>query len=188
MEMINAIKHRCSTRKYKREQIKREELDLIIEAARKAPTGLNDRKAKIYVFQDTLKISELGKVLADAVSRGNADGVSPDKASFMQEDNYNFCHHAPTFLIITYEKNNYNSLANTGCILENAMLQATDLGIGSCWINIVKRCAKDEGLKSFMKQFGFTENEEITGGLALGYPDEEFRENPKKDGNEVVWI
>lgn len=188
MEMINAIIRRCSTRKYKPEQIKRDELELIIEAARKAPTGLNDRKAKIYVFQDPHKISELGNVLADAVLRGNADGVSPDKAALMHNENHHFCYHAPTFLVITYEKGNYNSLANTGCILENAMLEATDIGIGSCWINLVKRCSRDEGLKNFMKQFGFDEDEEITGGLALGYPDGEFKENPKKDGNEVVWI
>lgn len=188
MEMLNAIRRRCSTRKFKSEQIKMEELKLIIEAARKAPTGQNERKAKIYVFQDQAKISELGKVLLQAALSGNADGISKDKAVFMKNESYHFCYHAPTFLVITYEKGNYNSLANTGCILENAMLQATDLGIGSCWINIVRRCAKDEGLKSFMKQFGFTDNDEITGGLALGYPDGEFKANPKQDGNEVVWI
>lgn len=187
MEMLKAIRQRCSTRKYKPEQIKREELELIIEAARKAPTGLNDRKAKIYVFQDPVKIRELGKVLVEAALKGNADGIPKDKAGFMQNENYHFCYYAPTFLLITYEKGNYNSLANTGCLLENAMLQATDLGVGSCWINLVRRSAKDEGLQNFMKQFGFTDNEEITGGLALGYPDEAFKVNPKKDGNEVVW-
>lgn len=187
MEMLKAIQQRCSTRKYKPEQIKREELELIIEAARRAPTGLDDRKAKIYVFQDPLKIRELGKVLVEAVLKGNADGISRDKAGFMQSEDYHFCYHAPTFLLITYEKGNYNSLPNTGCLLENAMLQATDLGIGSCWINLVRRCGKDEGLQNFMKQFGFTDDEEITGGLALGYPDEAFKVNPKEEGNEVVW-
>lgn len=186
--MLDAIKNRCSVRKYKPEQIKDEELNTILEAARMAPSGKNDRKAKIYVFQNPEKMEELGRIFLEAALAGNAEGIPAAMASFMKRKTYHFCFHAPTFLLVTYEKENYNALANTACLLENAMLAATELSIGSCYLNMGRRCAKDEGLQNFLKQFGYTDEEEVTGGLALGYPDGEPTRNKKTAGNEIVWI
>ena len=51
MEFEKVIRERTAIRKFKDEQIKKEELDSILEAGRLAPTAKNIQPQKIYVVQ-----------------------------------------------------------------------------------------------------------------------------------------
>lgn len=185
MKIIDAIEKRCSTRKFQEKQISKEELDIILEAARMAPSGKNERSNKIYVLQNKETIQRLNDVLIEAVKRGNAIGVPAD-AKFV--DNYSFCYNAPTFLLMTHKKDSINEFADAGCLMENAMLQATELGIGTCWINLVRRGQKDPEVQKILKDFGMGEDEIVTGSLSVGYPVVPFKQKINKTGNEVVFV
>ena len=68
------------------------------------------------------------------------------------------------------------------------MLQAAELGIGTCWINTLRRTALDPGVHAFLKTVGLGEQEEITGGLAVGYPEAPLKIHAAAFGNEAVWL
>lgn len=188
MEIIRAIQTRCSTREFENRQIEQEKLSLIIEAARMAPSGMNERGNRIYVFEDEKTLEVINKALIQAVLNGNVVGMNADSAKFVQKEGFSFCRHSPIFLLTTYTKDIYNAYVNGGCLLENAMLQACELGIGSCFINMVRRAENDPSLRKLLKGYGVEETEIITGGLAIGYPAVSFTTNKKTEGNEVIRI
>ena len=108
-EVLNNILTRRSIRKFKPEQIKDEELDLILKAGIYAPSGMNRQSLKFTVLQDKEKIEALEKVVRKALGR---------------DEGYNF-YAPPTLILLSNEKVNTNGLADCSCALENLFLMAT---------------------------------------------------------------
>ena len=101
-------------------------------------------------------------------------------------DSYNFFYHAPTLLIVTSPADAYNAFADCGCVLENAMIQAADLGIGTCWVNNVRRCQKDAAVRKLLSELGVAEDEIVTGSLAIGYPVHELKGKNQEKGQLIL--
>lgn len=188
MKILNAISKRHSTRAFRPEMIADDELETIIEAGRLAPTGMNDRANRIYVFRQGEALDRLQTALVNAASRGSADGITKEKAEKMRNDGYSFCYGAPCFILTTHRGNQYNALSNGACMLENMMIQAQESGIGVCWINLVRRAQNDEEVRTVLRKFGIDDDEFVTGGLAAGYADGDYSHEHTEEGNEVIYI
>ncbi len=76
-KMLKFIKSRRSTRSFKKEQVSKETLDLILQAGRYSPTGSNLQDVSIIVVQD--KIQELRKIVLEQLGKV-ADGILSDPA------------------------------------------------------------------------------------------------------------
>ncbi len=75
-----------------------------------------------------------------------------------------------------------NAVQDASCVLENMMLAAHALGVGSCWINREREMfATEEGV-ALMKQWGLPEGLCGVGALSLGYPAAE--PSPRKPRKE----
>lgn len=117
MELMKAIAARRSVRSYKQEQISDEQLDSILKAGCAAPVGKNlYENLRITVIQDNSVLSEISSHLM---------------AMMHTEDDP--LYGAPTLIIISSKPMPFPGieLADTGCILENMMLEATEQGLGS---------------------------------------------------------
>ena len=83
-------------------------------------------------------------------------------------------------------------MADCACALENMMVAANALDLGSCWINQLHWLTEEPQLREYLKQLGMKENEQVYGAVALGYPDTEdglpVRTPLPRTGNEVVRI
>ena len=77
-----------------------------------------------------------------------------------------------------------------GIVLENMMIAANALDLGSCWINQLHWLDDNEEIRSFMKAYGLQDDENITGGLILGYPESGMPERKplERTGNPVTWV
>ena len=188
MEVLKAIADRCSVRTYRPEQITDDELQAVVEAARMAPSGMNARMTRLYVIQSPEVLEKFARAVAVATKEGRAEGVGPKRAASIDVASYNFFYHAPTLIIATAPKGAYNAFADCGCVLENAMIQATALGLGTCWVNNVRRCQKDAAVRELMLSIGMHEDEIVTGSLALGYPAAELKGKNQAAGHEVNYI
>jgi nitroreductase len=103
---------------------------------------------------------------------------------------YVFHYHAPVFIVTANQKGYGNAMADSACALENMMLAANELNLGSCWINQLHWLDDHAVIRNFLKPFGLGETETITGGLVLGYPaqGQPDREPLKRTGNPVTWV
>jgi len=154
-EVLENILSRRSVRSFKSEQIKDEELNLILKAGTNAPSGMNKQSWQFTVIQNKSKIESLAKVIREALGR---------------DAGYNF-YAPPTLILLSNEKDNTNGLADCACALENIFLMAHSLNIGSCWINQLKTICDEATVREILTSFDIPENHIVWGMAAIGYSD-----------------
>lgn len=152
-ETVDAILNRRSIRSYQAEQISKNELETILEAGRYAPSGMNQQSARAVVIQSK---SEMEKLVALA------------KTATHREQNPFY--DAPTVILVFAKQSNLTPVEDGCTAIENMFLAAQSLSIGTCWIYAVTAMfASSEG-KTWMQEHGVSEDFEIVGSLAVGYP------------------
>ena len=119
MDFLELAAARYSVRKYKEQMIEDEKVEKILEAGRLAPTAVNFQPQKIYVLKSKEAMEKLSTVCQ-----------------------YTFG--APQALLICYDeerawKNRFREGYNSGevdsaIVATHMMLEAWELGIGSCWV------------------------------------------------------
>lgn len=103
---------------------------------------------------------------------------------------YVFHYNAPVLIVTANKKDYGNAMADSACALENMMIAANALDLGTCWINQLHWLTEHEEVQTYMKGLGLKDNETITGGLILGYGFDGLpvRTELKRTGNPVTWI
>lgn len=168
---LDTIKTRRSIRKYKSDAIPEEILNKIIEAGSYAPSGMGR--------QPVIILAVTNKELRDRLSKLNAAGMHSTSDPF---------YGAPVVLVVLADKNAPTHVYDGSLVMENLMLAAHDLGIGSCWIHRAKEVFESEEGKEILKSLGIEGDYEGIGNCILGYTDgEEPQAKPRKD-NFVYWV
>ena len=112
--------------------------------------------------------------------------------SASKKGGYVFCYNAPVLIVAANRKNYGNNIADCACAIENMMVAANALDLGSCWINQLKWLNEDPDILDYFRGFGLKEEERIYGALILGYPATlsglPNRNRMDLKGNEVTWI
>ena len=194
MEALEAILTRRSTRKYKNAGLDRELIEKVIEAGRYAPSGSNSQSTHFIVITDKTVLSELAELVkhefAGMEIKEDTYISLKNSINAAKSGNYMFYYDAPV-LIVTANRGGYgNAIADSACALENMMIAANALDLGSCWINQLHWLDKNEAVRNFLQDKGLKEEETITGGLIIGYPDGDLPNRTPLDrkGNPVTWI
>ena len=95
---------------------------------------------------------------------------------------------APVVLVVLVDKN-CTTYENDGeLVIQNIMLAATDLGIGSCYIWRAKQVFESEEGKQFLADYGIEGDYEGVGNVILGYADCETPKAPPRKENWVYRI
>lgn len=163
---LSIIKTRRSCRKYTDRQVSDELLAAVTEAGTYAPTGHGSQSPFIVAVQN--------EELRGRLSAMNA------KVMGVESDPY---YGAPTFLLVFAPADNPNAVKDGSCVLENMMLAAHALGLGSCWINREQEMFDTPEGRQLMAEWGLPEGLMGVGALSLGYPDGDTRPaKPRKDG------
>ena len=105
---------------------------------------------------------------------------------------YVFHYNCPV-LIVTANKAGYgNNIADCACALENMMLMANALDLGSVWINQLRWLNENPVLLEEMKRLGMEADERVYGALALGYADTQnglpVRIPLERTGNRITMV
>ncbi|MBP3871171.1 MAG: nitroreductase [Faecalicoccus sp.] len=195
MNTLDIIKTRRSTRKFKDVPVEEELLNQVIEAGRYAPSGGNSQSTHFIVIKNKEVLDELAEIVKEAFAKMEiTEGMYRSMASSIHQSktgNYIFHYNAPILIITANQKEYSNNIADCACALENMMIMANSLNLGSCWINQLKWLNEDETILA-LKNLGLKEEERVYASLALGYPDTkdglpERTPLPRK-GNEITIV
>lgn len=190
--VIDIILKRRSVRKFLEKQISANDLDRIVEAGRYAPSGGNNQFTTFLVIQNEKILTELAELVEQQFCRMEVeDGMYQSlKNSILlsKKGGYVFHYHAPTLVILANRRGYDNAMADCAAAMENMMLAATSLGIGSCWINQLKWLSDNSEVQNYLKSLGIGEGEQVMGSVALGYGEWKNLNAPKRTGNPVVYI
>lgn len=191
-EIIHCIKTRRSCRRFTEEQLPEKELEAILEAGRYAPSGGNNQSCHLLVIQNKSILQELTELVQQEFSKMEVyEGMYKSiRASILasQKGKYDFYYNAPTLVVVANKKNYGNALADSACLLENMMLAAASLNIGSCWINQLRWLDDNQEIREFLKKLGLGEDETVCGSLALGMKVVDDHEPLKRVGNPVTYV
>ncbi len=196
MNVYDAIVTRRSTRSYSSETVDQQLLDTIIDAGRMAPSGGNSQTCHFIVITNKDLLQKLAKMVKNCFAAMEVtDGMYKSIASAItraKTGNYVFHYGAPCLIVMANEKNYGNNMADCSCALENMMIMANELDLGTCWINQLRWLNEDAGLLKLFRELGMKDNERIYGSLAVGYPATEdglpVRKPLPRTGNEVTYI
>ena len=142
--------NRRSSRKFTDEPVTREELDKILQAALLAPTSMNRKPCNFLVVERKETLVELSK----AKNHGAQLLAGADKAIVVLAD---------TFVADTW-------CEDSSIALTYMHLMATDLGLGSCWVQIHLRDRDGVDAEDIVKDIVKVDPQyRIVGILALGH-------------------
>ena len=154
MDTFENIKTRRSVRKFKSDPVPQELLDQIIEAGLYAPSGMGR--------QATVIISVTNKDVRNKLSGLNAKIMGADTDPF---------YGAPAVLIVLAKKDCPTGIYDGSLVMQNLMLAAHELGLGSCWIHRAKEVFDMPEGKEILKSLGIDEEYEGIGHCIIGYTD-----------------
>jgi nitroreductase len=167
MSVLNVIKERRSIRRFKKEPISNEDAEMILDAARLAPSGGNQQRWK-FVYVDDPRVLRM--------IRNCSPGLYGEPTSVI-------------VIGISEESRAFNGtgyrdiigILDAGFAAENILLAAHSLGLGGCAIaSFNEICIKKilnapEGWKPILL-------------VSLGHPDVLPRIPPKKKLFEIVYL
>ena len=194
MEALEAILTRRSTRRFSAEMPDKKTVEAIIDAGRHAPSGGNNQTTHFIVISDPAVLSELVVLVREAFSKME---VYPGMYSSMKSNviaakagKLVFHYNAPILIVTANRKGYGNALADSACALENMMIAANAMDLGTCWINQLHWLDEDPVIREYMLGLGLEENETITGGLVIGYGEGGLpvRSELPRTGNPVTWV
>lgn len=188
------IKSRRSTRRFQDRAVEREKIEQVLEAGRYAPSGGNSQSTHFLVISNPDVLNRLINLVREAfAAMEETPGMYGSIAASIRASkagNYVFHYHAPVLILTANQKNYGNNIADCACALENMMLQANALDLGSVWINQLKWLNEDSTILAYLQSLGLNPEERVYGGLALGYALDGLPNRTPADrhGNPVTWI
>ena len=196
MNAWELIQSRRSTRAYKQTAVEREKLEQIIEAGRYAPSGGNSQTTHFIVIQKKEVLDKLAELVKQEFAKMEVEeGMYVSMVHSIEtakKGTYIFHYDAPVLIVTANQKDYGNNIADCACALENMMLMANDLDLGSCWINQLRWLNENPVLLAYLRDLGLENNERVYGALAVGYPAAEdglpVRTPLPRKGNPVTWI
>jgi nitroreductase len=159
MALLDLIRQRKSVRDFLDKPVEREKIMMCLEAARLAPSESNSQPWRFIVVDD----KELKNRLCDAAFGG---------LYFINT----FCKTAPVIVAVISEKSKFIArvggmfrgikyyLIDIGITCEHFVLEAEELGLGTCWIGWFN----ERAVKSVLN---IPQNKKIDILIALGYYD-----------------
>lgn len=156
MDYTTLITSRYSVRSFNKTSIKPEHLSLILKAGQVAPTAGNRQPQRILVVQQAETISQLAEATPYTFDAPCILAVCADLQQCWIRSTDGFC----------------SNLADTAIVTTQMMLQAWDIGIGSCWV-----CAFDP--IKVRKTLNIPDHFQIDCLLPMGYPSPNAKPGPK---------
>lgn len=143
---MDIINKRRSIRDFKDTDISKDTIELLLKAGMQAPSAKNQQPWAFLVIKDKSKLEKLS-VVSNLFLKCNV-------AIFLLIDNLK---------ATTPEM----APADMGACTQNILLEATSMGIGSCWIGTDGR---ENRIKVFREVLGISERYKPFSTIVLGYP------------------
>ncbi|MGM9991575.1 MAG: nitroreductase family protein [Candidatus Bruticola sp.] len=169
MKITEAIAKRRSVRRYKAgEVIPREHFKQILEAAMMAPSACNSRPWEFYVVSDRQTLNRLQKVMPYASMLSTASAA------------------IVVYALPEVQKGGIPEgywVVDCGACTENILLEAANLGYGTCWCGVYPKEKNIEGICSVLGTKGVPYSL-----IAIGVPDEDPAARGHYEASKVHFI
>lgn len=178
--VIEAIEARRSIRAYKDTPVEREKLELLAKCGVLAPSAMNRQEWEVRVVDSKEWIDA-----ATATYLKSVEGT--DKAKYMLTPTFkNIFRNSPAVIFVAAPEGLFAG-ENVGCLAQNVMLAATELGLGTCFLGSVQMIFAEPAMAEHLASLGFSDGYRLRYALAVGYPDE-APEAKQRDMSKIKFV
>ena len=169
MDFLTLVNKRQSTRKYADKPVDRELIDKCLEAARLAPSARNSQPWSFIILDNPEIIQRVSQKAFSGIYQMTR-----------------FAGKAPVLIVVITEKADYvtrmgnlirnirYSLIDIGIAVEHLVLQAEELGLGTCWLGWFSA-------RGVRKALHLPRSKKIDILISLGFPlDPDYRKERKR--------
>lgn len=157
MNTLECIEKRLSIRNFDARDVEREKLEIICKAGLEAPTAMNSREIVLTVVRG----ERLARLNAE-MERLMPEGM---RTRFYSDGKFDFYRGGNALIVVSLGRGSIMPEQNTGCIMENMYLAATEIGLGACWINQFYNVRSE----TVMSLLALEEGYRPYAGLSVGY-------------------
>jgi Nitroreductase len=181
---LQIISKRRSCRSFTTEQISDQDIKVLIQAGQGAPIGMNFiDKIQLYVIKN--------KEILNDLEQNTLNYFSDPKRQIANHKIKSALYQAPALIIVAiekldgpFEKGQYCSAA---CILENMILAATEMEIGSVYLSGVTTALNEN--RALLTKLGIPEDYQAASAIAIGRPAKELKARDiTKERIAIKWL
>lgn len=200
---MKIIQDRRSIRHYTDEPVSEEHLEMILEAARQAPSGENAQPWRFIIVNDPATRKQLGAIAGGGSGRrftaefvthkmqerfSSLEDEAKKKAIFEKLTSGRvsaFLADAPVSLVVCGRKDVWDLPYDTAAAMENMLLMVTALGLGACWV--IAPCIDIRDEERVKDLLGVPEGIKVVSIIAIGHTTRSPRPRPRFALNELVY-
>ncbi len=200
---MKAIQDRRSVRDFTPEPVSDHDLDLILEAARQAPSGENAQPWRFIVVKDEATRKKMGAIAGGGSGRrftaefvtkkmqerfANLQDEAKRQAAFQKLTSgqvSTFMADAPVNLVVCGKKDVWDMPYDTSAAIENILLMVTGLGLGACWV--IAPCIDIRDEERIKDLLGIPEGYKAVSILSIGHQTRAHKPRPRLPINELVF-
>lgn len=178
--VIEAIEARRSVRAYKDTPVEHEKLELLAKCGVLAPSAMNRQEWEVRIVENKAWIDGATATYLKAI-----EGTG--KADYMLTPTFKNIFRNAAAVIFVGAPDGVFSGENVGCMAQNIMLAATELGLGTCFLGSVQMMFAEPAMAEHLQSLGFSDGYKLRYALAVGYPDESPEAKPR-DMSKIKFV
>lgn len=167
--IMGAIKSRRSIRNFEDRPVSESAISTILEAATYAPTAVNMQPWKFTLIANKNKMKKLSDLAKPALISVLPDGGNEAFIGLkrkLSDSQFNVFYDAPLLVFVAGVKTPF-SIYDCSMAVQNMMLAAFSIGLGSCWIGSAVTLANDPQIKA---ELGIPDDHQVYSAVIFGYP------------------
>jgi nitroreductase len=200
---MKVIQDRRSIREFTDEPVSDQDLDMILEAARQAPSGENSQPWRFIIVKDEAMRKKMGAIAGGGSGRrftsefvtkkmqerfANLQDEAKRQAAFAKLTSGQvsaFMADAPVNIVVCGKKDVWDMPYDTSAAIENMLLMVTALDLGACWV--IAPCIDIRDEERIKALLAIPESFKAVSILSLGHPTRPHRQRPRLPITELVF-
>lgn len=200
---MKVIQDRRSIREFTDEPVSDQDLDLILEAARQAPSGENAQPWRFIIVKDEGMRKKMGAIAGGGSGRrftsefvtkkmqerfANLQDETKKQAAFAKLTSGQvsaFMADAPVNIVVCGKKDVWDMPYDTSAAIENILLMVTALDLGACWV--IAPCIDIRDEERIKALLGIPEGFKAVSIISVGHQTRPHRQRPRLPIHELVF-
>lgn len=200
---LKVIQDRRSIREFTPEDVSDQDLDMILESGRQAPSGENAQPWRFIIVRDREMRLKLGALAGGGSGRrftsefvtkkmqerfSNLQDEEKRKAAFQKLTSGQvsaFMADAPVNIVVCGKKDVWDMPYDTSAAIENMLLMVTALGLGACWV--IAPCIDIRDEERVKALLGMPEGFKAVSILSVGHAQRPHRPRPRLPIKDLVF-
>jgi nitroreductase len=200
---MKVIQDRRSIREWTEEPVSEDDIALILEAGRQAPSGENAQPWRFIMVKDPA----MRKKMAGLAGGGSGRRFTAEYVTHQMQERFAglqdeakkkaafekltsgqvsaFCENAPLIIMVCGKKDVWDMPFDTSAAIENMLLMITALGLGACWV--IAPCFDVRDEERTKELLGVPEGFKAVSLISIGHMTRPHRQRPRIPINQLVY-